>query len=132
MMKEAELHAEDDKRRRDEIETRNKADQAVYVAERMLQESGDKIEAGDRAAVESTIAALKTAVEGGETAAIDQALDALNTAQHKAAEALYKNAQAAESAPADDAPDPGGDSSTTGAAGEGDVIDAEVVEDDKK
>ena len=132
MMKEAELHAEDDKRRRDEIETRNKADQAVYVAERMLQESGDKIEAGDRAAVESTIAALKTAVEGGETAAIDQALDALNTAQHKAAEALYKNAQAAESPPADDAPAPGGDSSTTGAAGEGDVIDAEVVEDDKK
>ena len=132
MMKEAELHAEDDKRRREEIETRNKADQAVYVGERMLQESGDKIEAGDRAAVESTIAALKTAVEGGETAAIDQALDALNTAQHKAAEALYKNAQAAESPPADDAPDAGGASSTTGAAGEGDVIDAEVVEDDKK
>ena len=132
MMKEAELHAEDDKRRREEIETRNKADQAVYVGERMLQESGDKIEAGDRAAVESTIAALKTAVEGGETAAIDQALDALNTAQHKAAEALYKNAKAAESPPADDAPDAGGASSTTGAAGEGDVIDAEVVEDDKK
>ena len=132
MMKEAELHAEDDKRRREEIETRNKADQAVYVGERMLQESGDKIEAGDRAAVESAIAALKTAVEGGETAAIDQALDALNTAQHKAAEALYKNAQAAESPPADDAPDAGGASSTTGAAGEGDVIDAEVVEDDKK
>jgi len=132
MMNEAELHGEDDKRRREEIETRNKADQAVYVGERMLQESGDKIEAGDRAAVESTIAALKTAVEGGETAAIDQALDALNTAQHKAAEALYKNAQAAESPPADDAPDAGGASSTTGAAGEGDVIDAEVVEDDKK
>jgi molecular chaperone DnaK len=132
MMKEAELHAEDDKRRRDEIETRNKADQAVYTGERMLQESGDKIEAGDRAAVESTIAALKTAVEGGETAAIDQALEALNTAQHKAAEALYKNAQAAEPPPADAAPDADGASSTTGAAGEGDVIDAEVVEDDKK
>ena len=132
MMKEAELHAEDDKRRRDEIETRNKADQAVYLAERMLQESGDKIEAGDRAAVESTIAALKTAIESGDTAAIDQALEALNTAQHKAAEALYKNAQAAEPPPANDAPDAGGASSTTGAAGEGDVIDAEVVEDDKK
>ena len=132
MMKEAELHAEDDKRRRDEIETRNKADQAVYVGERMLQESGDKIEAGDRAAVESAIAALKTAVEGGETAAIDQALEALNTAQHKAAEALYKNAQAAEPPPAEDTPDAGGASSTTEAAGESDVIDAEVVEDDKK
>ncbi len=132
MMKEAELHAEDDKRRRDEIETRNKADQAVYLAERMLQESGDKIEAGDRAAVESTIAALKTAIESGDTAAVDQALEALNTAQHKAAEALYKNAQAAEPPPANDAPDAGGASSTTGAAGEGDVIDAEVVEDDKK
>ena len=131
MMKEAELHAEDDKKRRDEIETRNKADQAVYVGERMLQDSGDKIEAADRAAVESAIADLKKALEGGEAAAIESAMEALNTAQHKAAEALYKNAQAAESESGGDAQDAGGSASTTEASGEGDVIDAEVVEDDK-
>ena len=132
MMKEAELHAEDDKKRCEEIETRNKADQALYVGEKMLQDSGDKISQADRTAVESAVADLKQALEGGETDAITQAMERLNTAQHKAAEALYQAAQAAETAWGAGA-DASSDSSTSaGASSDGDVIDAEVVEDEKK
>ena len=132
MMQEAEVHAEDDKTRREEIEARNQADQAVYVGERMLQDSGDKIPEADRAAVESGIADLKKALEDGEADAISQAMERLNTAQHKAAEALYKTAQASEAPPApegDAAPDEG---ASGGTSADGDVIDAEVVEDEKK
>ena len=131
MMKEAELHAEEDKTRHDEIETRNKADQAVYVGERLLQENGDKIPEADRAAVQSAVDELKKALEGGETAAVEQAMEQLNSAQHKAAEALYRNAQAADASPSGEAPDAGAPARGDG-SGEGDVIDAEVVEDDKK
>src|ERR671931_88366 len=62
MMKDAESHQEEDKKRREEIETRNRADQSVYAAEKMLQEMGDKLGADDKAAVQTAIEALKTAV----------------------------------------------------------------------
>ena len=98
----------------------------------MLQDSGDKISQADRTAVESAVADLKQALEGGETDAITQAMERLNTAQHKAAEALYQAAQAAETASGAGA-DASSDSSTSaGASSDGDVIDAEVVEDEKK
>src|SRR6187431_362336 len=90
MQKDAELHAEEDKKRREEIETRNRADQAVYAAEKMLQEMGDKIAASDKTAVESAVEALKSAISGGEAAAMTSAMEQLTQAQHKAAEALYK------------------------------------------
>ena len=64
MMKEAESHAEEDKKRREEIETRNRADQAVYGAERMLKDTGDKLGAADEQAIESAMEALKKAIEG--------------------------------------------------------------------
>ena len=70
MMQDAESHAEEDKKRREEIETRNRADQAVYAAEKMLQEMGDKLAAGDKAAVESAVAAVKSALEANDTAAM--------------------------------------------------------------
>ena len=62
MMKDAESHAEEDRKRREEIETRNRADQAVYAAEKMMQEMGDKLAPSDKAAVESAIEALKSAM----------------------------------------------------------------------
>ena len=131
MMKEAELHADEDKTRHEEIELRNQADQAVYVAERMLQDSGDKVSATEKQPVEAATADLKKALDDGDSAAVKQALDQLNTAQHKVAEALYKAAQAGE------ASEPSGQqagetSPPTGDGPEGDVIDAEVVEEDKK
>jgi molecular chaperone DnaK len=131
MMKEAELHAEDDKKQHELIETRNKADQAVYAGERMLQDSGDKLSEAERSAVEVAIADLKQALEVGETDAIVQAMEKLNTAQHKAAETLYKSGQESETS-APDADTTADTSPDASASSEEDVIDAEVVEDEKK
>jgi molecular chaperone DnaK len=132
MMKDAESHAEDDKKRREEIETRNRADQTVYAAEKMVQEMGDKLAATDKAAVESAIEALKNAINANDTAAMNTAMEQLTQAQHKAAEALYKNAGAAGPG-GPGGPDAGGPSAGAGPApggsAQGDVIDAEVVED---
>jgi molecular chaperone DnaK len=77
MMKDAESHAEDDKRRREEIETRNRADQAVYGTERFIKESGDKLSASDKQAIEAAMEAVKKANEGTDASAIQQALDQL-------------------------------------------------------
>jgi len=131
MMKDAESHAEDDRRRREEIEVRNRADQAVYAAEKMLQDMGDKLAASDKAAVESAIGELKTAVSSNDTAAMNRAMEQLTQVQHKAAESLYKQAGASSGS----GPDPGAGAAggqTSGEAAPGDVIDAEVVEDEKK
>jgi molecular chaperone DnaK len=131
MMREAESHADEDKKRKEEIETRNHADQAVYVAEKTLRDSGDKLGGAERASIESAINDLKSAIESNETEAIKRRMDALNQAQHKAAEAMYKNASAAG---AQAGPTPGGASQQPSGDGasQGDVIDAEVVEEEKK
>jgi molecular chaperone DnaK len=138
MMKDAESHAEDDRKRREEIETRNKADQAVYAAEKMLQDMGGKLASSDKASVETAIESLKGAMANNDTAGMNKAMEQLTQAQHKAAEALYKQAGAAAGSAGGagaEAP-PSGDGETAGAAGAGgshdDVIDAEVVEEDKK
>src|SRR6185369_16562500 len=134
MMRDAEAHAEEDKKRREEIETRNRADQAVYAAEKFVQESGDKL-GSEKAAVESAIAALKSALESNDAEAMNRAMEQLTQAQHKAAEALYKQAGPA---PGGAGPGAGGPSAAPGGSGggapggAGDVIDAEVVEDDKR
>src|SRR5438874_6238480 len=93
MMKEAESHADEDKKRRDEIEARNKADQAVYGAERMIKDAGDKLTAADRQAIETAIENAKKANESNDAAAIQRAMDQLTQAQHRAAESLYKQTQ---------------------------------------
>ena len=125
MMREAEAHSDEDKKRREEIEIRNRADQSIYTAERMLKDTGDKIPITDKNAIENAMADLKKAIEGNDTPGMSKAMDVLMTAQHKASEALYKNQADA------------GAASTSGAADgrqpeNGDVIDAEVVEDEKK
>jgi molecular chaperone DnaK len=131
MMKDAESHAEEDRKRREEIETRNRADQSVYAAEKMLQDMGDKIPASDKTAVQTAIDGLKSAISAGDVAGMSRAMEQLTQVQHKAAEALYKQAGAAAGSPG---PEPGatpGDT-TAGGGAQGDVIDAEVVEEDKK
>jgi molecular chaperone DnaK len=137
MMKDAEAHAEEDKTRREEIETRNRADQSVYAAEKLLQDAGDKVGADARASVQSAIDALKSAISANDTAAMNTAMEQLTQAQHKVAEALYSQPGAAPGGP--DGPGAsagaGAGSGGTGAAGggsrpaDGDVIDAEVVDD---
>ncbi|MGH8185483.1 MAG: molecular chaperone DnaK, partial [Steroidobacteraceae bacterium] len=137
MMKDAESHADEDKKRREEIETRNRADQAVYAAEKMVQEMGDKLGATDKAAVESAIEDLKKAVSANDTAAMTRAMEQLTQAQHKAAEALYKNAGAAQGAAAGSqgssgSSGPSGSGSDSSSGSPSDVIDAEVVDEEKK
>jgi molecular chaperone DnaK len=134
MMREADANAEEDKKRREEIEARNKADQSVYTAERMLRDTGDKITGADRSAIESAIAELKKAIESNDAAAMNRTMDALTAAQHKAAEALYRQQQ--QGGPP---PGAGADAGSGGQAGEsqahgssGEVIDAEVVDEEKK
>ena len=132
MMREAESHADEDKRRKEEIETRNQADQAAYAAERMVKDAGDKLPAADRQPIESAIEELKKAIEKNDLDEMKRRLEALNAAQHKAAEAMYRTASASGGgAPGGD---PGGSAGPTGGAGRdaGDVIDAEVVEEEKK
>jgi molecular chaperone DnaK len=133
MMKEAESHADEDKKRREEIEIRNRADQAVYGAERLLKDAGDKLGASDKQAIETAMEAVKQASAGSDAAAITRALDQLTQAQHKAAESLYKQQAAGSppgSGPGDSSGSSGGGAAGTGAQG-GDVIDAEVVDEGK-
>ena len=138
MMREAESHADEDKARKEAIEARNQADQAVYAAERMMQEAGDKLSAEDRAPIESAAADVRKALESEDDAALKSAMEALTAVQHKAAEAMYK--QASETPPPPPDPSTGGAGSGAGPApgggdaaggGQGEVIDAEVVEDKK-
>jgi molecular chaperone DnaK len=88
MMKEAESHAEDDRKRKEEIETRNQADQAVYVGEKTLRDSGDKLGAAERASIESAINDLKASIEQNDTAAMKKRMEALTQAEHNAAETM--------------------------------------------
>ena len=142
MMKEAESHAEDDKKRREEIEVRNRADQAVYAAERLLKDTGDKLSAGDKQAIDEAMDGVKKANEGADSAAIQRALDQLTAAQHKAAESLYKQGAAAGPSTSSGHADSGGaagsaptgssPSTGSGQAAGGDVIDAEVVDEGKQ
>jgi molecular chaperone DnaK len=127
MVKEAESHADEDKRKREEIEARNRADSLVYQTEKLLRENREKLSDSDVKAVEAAIADCKKALEGGDVAQINRAADALTQASHKVAEAMYKaGPQAGGQA---------GGSAQGGKSGEktDDVIDAEYVDaDDKK
>ncbi len=124
MMKDASAHAEEDKNRREEIETRNRADQAVYAADKMLQDMGAKLTADDKSAVESAIEALKAAMAANNAGDMNSAMEQLTQVQHKAAEALYKQTGAGGAESATGTEDPSGP--------QDDVIDAEVVDEEKK
>ena len=134
MMREAESHADEDKKRKEEIETRNRADQAAYAAERFLKDSGDKLPAADKAPIESAIEELKKAIEKNDVAEMQSRMEALNTVQHKAAEALYRSASAAGGAVVRSGArrTAGRRAPAAADADAGDVIDAEVVEEEKK
>src|SRR5687768_9574101 len=146
MRKDAELHAEDDKKKREEIETRNEADNSVYRSEKMLKENADKIPAPDKEKIESAVKNVKEALKASDASAIKSASEKLNEAWQVASAELYKQAQA-QQGPAGGAgagpqsgPGPGagrgGAGESSGSAGgskdEGPIIDAEVVDDTKR
>jgi molecular chaperone DnaK len=130
MMRDAEAHAAEDKQRKDEVEQRNRADQAVYGAEKFVKESGDKLDGADRLAIESATNDVKKALESNDATAINRTLDALMQAQQKAAENLYRGAgQAGGPGAAPGAEHPGA-SGPSGSQAD-DVIDAEIVDEKK-
>jgi molecular chaperone DnaK len=135
MMKDAQAHADEDKRRREEIETRNHADQAVYGAERFVKESGDKLPPADRQAIETAMDAVRKALESNDAPAIRHGMEQLTQAQHKAAANLYQQAAPGGGAPGGSAQGDGGAGRAAGGAGPtgapSDVIDAEVVDEGK-
>ena len=131
MMKEAESHSDEDRKRKEEIETRNQADQVAYAAERMLKDAGDKLPASDRASIESAINDLKASIDQNDIAGMKKRMETLNQAQHKAAEAMYRGASAGAGQPGGAGPEAGPQPGGEGRAS-GDVIDAEVVEEEKR
>jgi molecular chaperone DnaK len=134
MVKDAEAHAADDKKRRELVEARNHAEALVHTTERTLKEQGDKVPAAEKTAIESAVAELRTAMGGEDVAAIKAKTDALAQASMKLGEAMYK-AQAAQGG-APGAAAAGGEAPGAGEAGGKDekVVDAqfEEVDDQKK
>ena len=131
MVREAEQHAEEDKRRKKLIEARNSADTAVYSAEKSLKEFGDKIGAADRETIEKAIEKVKEAAKGEDTNAIEQAISELGRATQKIGEIMYAEAVKKQQAAGASA----GDASSGQSSGASDeTIDAnyKVVDDDPK
>jgi molecular chaperone DnaK len=131
MVRDAEQHAEEDRRRREEAEVRNQADTLVYQTEKLLKEQGDKISGDEKSAVEDKLGDLRTALGGSDIEAIRNATDALMSASQSFTQKLYE-AASAESAAAG-----GGPGDAPGAAGasqpqDDDVVDAEIVDDEEQ
>ncbi len=121
MMKEAEQYAEDDKKRREEVEVKNQGEGLVYQTERFLAENGDKVSPETRGDVEEKLGALRAVVGGTDIEAIRKAVDELAKASSAMGSALYAEQSAAGS---------GGGTADSGSAAE-DVVDAEIVDDEK-
>ncbi|GAB4233287.1 MAG: molecular chaperone DnaK [Methyloligellaceae bacterium] len=129
MVKEAEAHAEEDRKRREGVEIRNQAEALIHSTEKTLGELGDKVSDADKSTIEEAIKELKTALEGDDNDAVKAKLDALAQASMKLGEAMYQAAQAEGGAGGDGADGSGGAAS----GGDEDVVDAdfEEVKDDK-
>jgi molecular chaperone DnaK len=136
MTKEAESHSDEDRRNKEEVEVRNRADSMVYSVEKTLKENREKISDADAKNIETALEEAKNALKENDLTRINTAVDNLTKASHKLAEAMYK--QAASSADAGASAQAGAASagptggSESKAKGEGEVIDAEVVDSDDK
>ncbi|RMH07565.1 MAG: molecular chaperone DnaK [Nitrospirae bacterium] len=129
LVKEAEAHSEEDKKRRELVELRNQADSLIYTTEKNIREHGDKIPDTEKTKIEEAIAATRKAMEGSDAEAIRSAMQALTTASHKLAEEMYKKASAEASTAGSTSA-----SGTTngGSSAEDKVVDAEFEEVDKE
>jgi len=129
MVRDAEAHAEEDKRFRELVETRNKADGLIHAVEKSLQGLGDKVEAGERAKVESAVSDLRTALKGDDRNVIEKKSEALAQASAGIAQRAHAAEGGGAGAAGADATAGAGDGSGAGAgAGREDVVDAEFEE----
>jgi molecular chaperone DnaK len=147
MVKEAEMHAEEDKKEREKAEVRNEADSMIYSTEKNIKDLGDKMNPADKAKVDEAVADLRKALEGGELQTIKDKTEALKQASYKIAEEIYKQQGAAGATGQQPGGDPGADPNMgaggfnpggASSSGGGDNTkgaedaDYEVVDDDKK
>jgi len=133
LVKDAELHAEDDKKKRELVDARNHADALIYSTEKSIKEMGDKIEDATKTDVESAIASLKTAMETEDTEEIKRLSETLTQTSHKLAEAMYQQASQAQEQGGEEGAQ--GSSEQASGASDDDVVDAdfeEVKEEDAK
>jgi molecular chaperone DnaK len=138
MVKDADAHSEEDKKRRELIDAKNHADQLVYNMEKLLKENKDKIAEEDAKNIQAEIDNTKKAIESEDLDQIKQAMEALSQASHKLSEIMYQQATQQQAQQA-----PGAQGASQGAAGpetagqqaepeeEAEIIDAEVVDEDK-
>jgi len=124
MVRDAESHQEDDRRRREEAEVRNTADTLVYQTEKLLREQGDKIDDAEKETVSSALQGVKDALSGSDIEAIKTATESLMTASQGFSQRLYEQASQAQSS---DGADSGSDQQASDAADE-EVVDAEIVD----
>jgi molecular chaperone DnaK len=133
-VKDAEMHSEEDKKKKELIEARNHADSLIYATEKSLKDLGDKVDADTRSKVEAATADLKKAMEGDDAAEIKAKSEALTQSSHKLAEAMYQQAAQNEQAGADAQAGAGDAAQQGGASADDDVVDAdfEEVKEEKK
>jgi molecular chaperone DnaK (HSP70) len=133
MVKEAEAHAEEDRKRREAVELRNEADNLVFRTEKLLSENADKITDDVRNPVEEALAELKSALEGEDNDRVKRGVEKLNTTSAALGQAMYAAAQAAQQAPsAAGQPSEHADSNGASSTSEDEVVDAEIIDEDPK
>jgi molecular chaperone DnaK len=130
LVKDAQAHTEEDKKRRKTAEAKNQADTLIYQTEKNLSEHGDKIAPEDKTKIEEAVASLKKAMEGTDPEAIESAIQTLTTASHKLAEEMYKKASA--TAANGSGTDAGGGTGSGETKTDEKVVDAEFEEVDKE
>jgi molecular chaperone DnaK len=130
LVKDAQAHTEEDKKRRKTAEAKNQADTLIYQTEKNLGEHGDKIAPEDKTKIEEAVASLKKAMEGTDPEAIESAIQTLTTASHKLAEEMYKKASA--TAANGSGTDAGGGTGSGETKTDEKVVDAEFEEVDKE
>jgi molecular chaperone DnaK len=133
MAKDAEANAADDRKRKDEIDARNRADSMVYQVEKMLKDHRDKIGEADAKQVEEALESTRKTMQAGSVEDINKAVDNLTQASHKLAEAMYKTSSSGANQPPTGAPQDGAGPGAASDKKKDDVVDAEFVDvEDKK
>lgn len=127
MVREAEEHAEEDKKRREAADVRNNAENLAYQTQKLLDDNADKLPEDVKSEIQSDVDAVKEALKGEDDDAVKKAFDTLTEKQQKIGEAIYAQQEAGAGA-AGGASDQGGSDAGTGA--DDDVVDAEVVDDE--
>ena len=131
MVKDAEAHAEDDRRQREVVEARNEAENAAYQAERQVNDMGDSLDTGSKEEIEAAIKDVRDNLESDDVALLQQKTQALQEAFHKVSEQIYAAAQQ-QAAAAGNGAAAEGDGATTDASDEEEVVDAEVVDGEER